>query len=152
MVAGFERCHIKNIAETEAKMKGVVKFLPLENLSTNLYDTFQKHTLYTRNILYYHTLKSKGVMGFTTPYDTFMTPFGRETGYFSALKYLGELFLRHLSTQKRLNWLYRLIHNVLSPLKGVVRCHIASLKGGISLYATFHIEQEVFYGSSKLFH
>jgi hypothetical protein len=131
------RCHIQNEAKTRAKVKGVINFFKLKNLSTNLYDTFQKCALYTRKVSYYTTVFREGVIGFMTPYDTFMTPFGRKTSHFSAIEIPKSNFLRHLSFQKCTNPLVELVCAVSNLTKGVIRCHIASLKGVISTYDIF---------------
>ena len=143
MVANSQRCHIQNMAEIRPKIEGVVNFAFLKNLSTNLYDTFQKCTLYTRKVHYYHTLKSKGVMWFMTPYDTFMTP----CNSLSALKYsLMGIFMTPFK-QRSCHPALQADSQAISSMQGVIKpiCFVLKgvIKGVAKKYDTFHSEQEV---------
>lgn len=124
---GNQRCHIENTGEIRPKTKGVINFSILKKLSTNLYDTFEKCVLYACKIRYYHTSKSKGVICFTTPYDTFMTPFRDNNGYSSALRNSQKGFFMTPFTQGSYHPAPQAGLQSIGKNQGVVRCHMPFL-------------------------
>jgi hypothetical protein len=142
-----ERCHNHFLSQQKIKAKGVTEFLILKNLSTNLYDTFQKCVLYARIIRYYHTSKSKGVTRFATPCDTFATPFSSDKEHFTALKSLQRgIFVTpfdskvcHSAPVQGLQGV-RSREGVTKPIHFVLK---GVTKGVAKKYATFQSGQEV---------
>jgi hypothetical protein len=143
MVANSQRWHIKNMANARTKMKGGINFSFLENLSTNLYATFQKCTLHTCKVLYCATVFMKGGVCFMPPYTTFTPPFNS----FSALKYSWDSIFMPPYKQKPYHSALQADSQAISGIQGGVKHSCFVLKGGVKgvvkKYATFHFEQEV---------
>lgn len=118
-----QRCHIENTIEIRSKLKGVINFSILKNLSSNLYDTFKKRVINTRNICYYTIDFGEGVVRFMTPYDTFTTPFWDNNGYFSALKNSLKGFFMTPFTQESYQSALQAGLQSIGKNQGVVRCH-----------------------------
>lgn len=127
MVAKNQRCHIKNTGEMRAKTKGVINFSKLRKLSLNLYDTFEKCVINTRKAYYSAMVFRQGVIRFTTPYDTFMTPFKDSKGYSPALKNSQKGFFMTPFTQEPCRSALQAGLRSTEKIQGVVRCHKAFL-------------------------